>query len=438
MKEIYVKNLFRRENGATVTLQGWVKGKRVYRNKIFVDFVDSTGAIQVVADKNEIPQQEFEMLARIKCESALEISGTISTDNGKTEILAESVSVINAAVRAISPKPRSNFNIFDPAQANHVTRNRHLYIRNPKIMATLRFRHNLMSHMREWFNENQFIEINAPILTPVPLYENESAIGLKIGNEDVFLTQCVGYYLEAAVHAFERVYNMGPSFRNEETHSKRHLMEYWHIKAELAFGNREDIIGLVEEIISYLTRQCLEDGPEIPQTLGTEMCLDGLKTPYARISYEEAIDYLQKREGLDIEYGQGLGSLEEEMLSHIYDGPFWVVGIPRKIEPFPYCIDPNDERVTMVADLIASNGYGELLGVAEKIYDLEMLDERMRNKNKLDDPRYEWIREVHQMGCVPHIAFGMGVERLIRWLLNVPHVRDTIPFPRSFRRQIYP
>lgn len=438
MKTVYIKHLFCLENGATVTLQGWVKEKRKHKNKIFVDIVDSTGTIQMVADKDSITQREFETLVKVNCESALEISGRISTGNGKPEILAQSITVISEAVKVISPKPRSNFDIFDTAQANHLIHNRHLYIRNPKIMAILRFRHNLMSHMREWFNENQFIEINAPILTPVPLYENGSAIGVKIGNEDVFLTQCVGYYLESAVHAFERVYNMGPSFRNEETHSKRHLMEYWHIKAELTFGNREDIMGLVEDIMKYLTQKCLEDGPEILEATGTEMCLDGLKTPYARISYEEAINYLQQKEGLDIEYGQGLGSLEEEILSRMYDGPFWVVGIPKTIEPFPYCIDPNDNQVTMVADLIASNGYGELLGVAEKIYELEMLDERMRDKNKLGDPRYEWIREVHQMGCVPHIAFGMGVERLIRWLLNIPHVRDAIPFPRSFRRRVYP
>lgn len=247
----------------------------------------------------------------------------------------------------------------------------------------------------------------------------------------------MGYYLEASVHAFERVYNMGPSFRGEESRSKRHLMEYWHIKAELTFGDREDIMGLIESIISYLTEKCHEDSQEILKTLGIEMCTDGLKTPFARISYEDAISYLKKN-GFDIEYGKGLGSKEEEALSKLYDGPFWVVGIPRSIEPFPYCIDQSDDRVTMVADLIASNGYGELLGVAEKIHDFGMLQERMQEKGKLDDMRYEWVREVHQMGCVPHIAFGMGVERLIRWLLNIAHVRDAIPFPRTFRRHVYP
>jgi len=303
-------------------------------------------------------------------------------------------------------------------------------------MAILKFRHILMSHMRQWFSENQFIEINAPILTAVPLYDDSSAMKINIKGENAFLTQCVGYYLEAAVHAFERVYNMGPSFRGEESRSKRHLMEYWHIKAEIAFGNLEDIIKMVEDIIVYLTQKCQQE-TELIQTLKTEFCLDGLKVPFKRISYEDAINYLQKK-GFKIKFGIGLGSKEEEELSNMFDGPFWVTNIPRVVEPFPYVVHPQDDRVTMVADLIASNGYGELLGTAEKIYDLKMLDERLQNKGKLDDPRYEWIREVHQMGCVPHSAFGMGLERLIRWLLNIPHVRDTIPFPRIFRRKIMP
>lgn len=412
-------------------------GKRQHGNVAFLDIVDSTGLVHVVANKLGVSEEDFKIFKQVDFEVAVEIEGILAINKGKMEIHAESIAVIGNAEKQFSPRPRSDFDIFDPALADHILRNRHAYIRNPKIMAILHFRHILMSHMREWFNKNRFIEINAPILTPIPLYEDGSAMGIKVHNEEVFLTQCVGYYLEAAVHAFERVYNMGPSFRGEESRSKRHLMEYWHIKAELAFGNREDIIKLVESIINYLTKMCHEDSREILKTLGVDMCMDGLKTPYARISYEEAIIHLQK-ENVEIEYGKGLGSKEEEVLSKLYDGPFWVVGIPRSIEPFPYCVDQSDKRVTMVADLIASNGFGELLGVAEKIHNFDMLKERMQEKNKFEDPRYEWVREVHQMGCVPHIAFGMGVERLIRWLLNIPYVRDAMPFPRIFRRRIYP
>lgn len=437
MKEMYIKHLKDLNSGASVILFGWVRGKRRHGNVAFLDIIDSTGSIQIVAYKPNVGEEAFNIFKKVHYEAAVEVAGTLTNGDGKMEIHAKSIKVIGDVIKQLSPRPRSDFDIFNPALIDHLLRNRHVYIRNPKIMAILRFRHILMSHMREWFNMNGFIEIDAPILTPIPLYDNGSAMGIKVHDENVFLTQCVGYYLEAAVHAFERVYNMGPSFRGEESRSKRHLMEYWHIKAELAFGNREDIMSLVESIISYLTAKCHEDGGEIFKTLDVEMCMDGLKVPFARISYEDTINHL-RNEGVNIKYGRGLGSKEEEILSKLYDGPFWVVGIPRCIEPFPYCVDESDNRITMVADLIASNGYGELLGVAEKIHDFGMLNERMREKGKLNDPRYEWVREVHQLGCVPHIAFGMGVERMIRWLLNIAHVRDATPFPRIFRRRIYP
>jgi len=371
MKNMYIQDFHGMGEDVNVILLGWVKGKRQHGNVAFLDIVDSTGLIQVMADKTKVGAEAFEIFKKANYEAAVEIAGVLARRNGKMEIHAKSIKVIGDAVKQFSPRPRSDFDIFDPSMADHLLRNRHAYIRNPKIMAILRFRHILMSCMRDWFNRNGFIEINAPILTPVPLYEDGSAIGVKIHDEDIFLTQCVGYYLEAAVHAFEKVYNMGPSFRGEESRSKRHLMEYWHIKAEMAFGNREDIMNLVENIISYLTSKCQESSQEILDTIGVEMCPDGLKTPYSRISYEDAVSYLQK-EGFDINYGKSLGSKEEEALSRIYDGPFWVVGIPRCIEPFPYCVDQSDDRVTMVADLIASNGYGELLGVAEKISDYGM------------------------------------------------------------------
>lgn len=268
MKEMYISNLRDVKNGSRVVLLGWVKGKRRHGNVAFIDVVDSTGTVQVVAHKPSVGKEVFDIFKKANYEAAVEIAGILVNSHGKTEVHAKSIKVIGDAVRQFSPRPRSDFDIFDQSLTDHLLRNRHAYIRNPKIMAILRFRHIFMSHTREWFNKNGFIEIDAPILTPIPLYDDGSAMGITVHNENVFLTQCVGYYLEAAVHAFERVYNMGPSFRGEESRSKRHLMEYWHIKAELAFGNREDIMFLVENIISYLTAKCHEDGGDIFKTLG--------------------------------------------------------------------------------------------------------------------------------------------------------------------------
>lgn len=262
-------------------------------------------------------------------------------------------------------------------------------------------------------------------------------MSLSFGKEDVFLTQCVGFYLEAAVHAFEKVYNIGPSFRGEESRSKRHLAEYWHVKAEVAFGDIEDIISIVENLIGHVVAQCQREINAVVSILGGEPPDIRWETPFPRISYREAVSILDSS-GHTLEFGNSLASAEEELLSGRFESPFWVTGLPRATEPFPYVISPTDPEVTQTADLIADRGFGELLGVAEKITDLTMLDERLAEKGKVDDYRYDWIRELRQFGCVPHIGFGMGLERLIRWLLNIPHVRDTIPFPRIFRRRVYP
>ncbi len=437
MKEIYIKDLHEMLKESRIEIKGWIKNRRKSKGIVFLDICDCSGDMQVVVSNDNVTDEIFDTSKKIALESAVSISGVIKNNDTGKEIEVEDMSVIGLATQEFSPRPRSKIDIFDPGLTDHMLRNRHMYIRNPKIMSILNFRSILMNYARRWFNDNKFIEIDAPILTPVPLYDDGSAMSITVHKEDVFLTQCVGYYLEAAVHAFERVYNMGPSFRGEESRSKRHLMEYWHIKAELAFGNLEDIISIVENIIKYLTEMCHKDSGDLLKILGTNMCLDGIQTPFERISYRDAIKHLQKK-GFKIEFGKGLGSSEEVELSKTFKGPFWITGIPRVVEPFPYVVDPNDNEVTMTADLIASNGYGELLGVAEKIYTLDMLDERLEEKGKLNDERYEWIREVHQVGCVPHIAFGMGLERLVRWLLNIPHVRDTIPFPRIFRRNIKP
>lgn len=440
MKKLYISDLFLMVGDKIeVSLFGWVCAKRKQGKVLFLDMCDSTGKIQVTVTESNTTSEGFQLAKRIQIEAGIAIEGTLTlTSKGQKEILVRSIVLVGDVTKDVSPHPRGVIDIFDESLIPHLLNNRHLYLRNPKVMAILQFRDHLMYHMRQWFYENRFTSIDAPILTPVPLYDDGTAMSIQVHNEKVFLTQCVGYYLEAAVHAFEKVYNIGPSFRGEEGRSKRHLMEYWHIKAEVAWADLDDIISVVEGIVSYLTVKCQKEMAETLAILGTELCTDGLIIPFPRITYEDAVKVLSDG-GMEIEFGKSFGSEEESELSKLFPGrPFWITGIPKSIEPFPYVVDQNDPRITRVADLIASNGYGELLGTAEKISDLGMLDERMKDKNKFGDPRFEFVRDIHQVGCVPHAAFGMGVERMIRWMLNIPHVRDAIPFPRTFKRKISP
>lgn len=438
MKTVYVVDIIKTGEEKEIEICGWINSKRVHGKLIFFDISDATGTLQVIVSREKVSEEVFDTTKYISLESVIcVIGGLQKTSGGWFEIEMHDLKVISASKKQFSPPPRSELNMFsDESMVNHFLGNRHIYIRNPKMIAMMKVRHKLLYHMRNWFHENRFYELTAPILTPVPLYNDESAMSLDVHGEKIFLTQCVGYYLEASVQALERVYNIGPSFRNEESRSKRHLMEYWHIKAEITFANLEDIISMVESVISYLTSK-LQEEIDFVRDIGADLCLDGLKIPFERISYREALKILSEK-GFDVKFGKSLGSDEEEELSKIFNGPLWIIGIPCVIEPFPYVIDEDDPEVTKTADLIASNGCGELLGVAEKIYDTEVLLKRMEQKNRADDDRFKWIKEVHEAGCAPHAAFGMGLERLIRWLVQVPHVRDTIPFPRAHGRKIYP
>ena len=440
MKKIYVADLLNRiSNGVQVELYGWVKARRRHNHIVFLDVCDSTGTVQSVID--ETNKELFKLVKRINQETAVKVVGILmetGRSNPPKEIRVQDIEIVGISTINVSPYPRSDIDILNPKLQEQLLNKRHFYLRNEKIAAILKFRHVLTRIVHQWFHKNMFIEIHAPILTPTPLYDDRSPIALQVHGQNVYLTQCVGFYLEAAVHAFEKIYNIGPSFRAEESRSKRHLMEYWHIKAELAFVDFEDIVMTVERFIRDVSEQSISEGSELASIINTKMCEDGLKIPFPRIDYSEAVEWL-KTNGSDMEFGKSLGSDDESLLcSRFGNTPFWVIGIPRSIEPFPYVIDLADSRCTKTADLIASRGFGELLGIAEKIHILPMLDERLVEKGKASDVRYEWLRELRQYGCVPHGGFGMGFERFIRWLLQIPHVRDTIPFHRTFGRRIDP
>lgn len=438
MKKVYAADLLNRTSSDTrVEFYGWLKTRRVQSRIIFLDVCDSTGIVQCTVDKAN--KELFELANRLSQETAVKIVGIVvetGRPNPPKEVHVQEIQIVGTSTIRICPYPRSEIDIFDPRLQEQLLSKRHFYLRNDKNMAILKFRHILTRIVHQWFHDNGFIEFHAPVLTPTPLYDDRTPIALQVHEQGVYLTQCVGFYLEAAIHAFEKIYNIGPSFRAEESRSKRHLIEYWHIKAELAFVNFEDMASTVEQFIHDVSERSIQEGSELASIIGTEICADGLKRPFPRIDYPEAVKWL-KAQGTDMEFGKSLGSDEESLLGNRFGNmPFWIVGIPRSVEPFPYVIDSADPRRAKTADLIASRGFGELLGIAEKISTLPMLDERLAEKGKAGDLRYEWLRELRQYGCVPHGGFGMGFERFIRWLLQIPHVRDAIPFHRAFGRRI--
>ncbi|MCJ1469483.1 hypothetical protein MMC07_008116, partial [Pseudocyphellaria aurata] len=399
----------------------------------------STSTIQAVFDAATL-NRRLDEIARLVPETSLSVTGYVDIrSSGRPELCVTGFSIISVARRFLTPSVRScNTEILGSALQDHVLRLRHIYIRNPVLMKLNSFRSQVFYQIRIWFETHGFLDFSAPLITPSLLYEPKSAIHVaNLRKEALYLSQCAGFYMEAAAHAHERVYNLGPSFRNE-SRTNRHLMEYWHIKAELCSGSMEDIIRLVEVFLHNIWSAVRTSCDEVRQMLGCDTIMD-IQLPFERITYRAAIDKLRSG-GFDVQFGANIGKSHERWLTeHACERPLWITNKPKSLEPFPYSIDPADDQLTMTADLVAPNGFGEICGVAEKSFSTEMLDERLKEKSKTcSQPEYQWVRELRDFGMVPHTAFGMGFERMLRWLCGNAHVKDNIPFPRIFDRYPLP
>ncbi|KAJ2906433.1 hypothetical protein MKZ38_001793 [Zalerion maritima] len=380
--------------GREVRILCWLVGRpRHHGAVLFLPIGDSMGTIQVVAKSSKVPR--LSELKALRPELGLMVLGSLASCRDSTlEIVAHDIGIISKATSMLHPDVRyARPSILESQNTDALLSHRHLYLRNPIILALNLYRSQCFSVVHEWFKIHKFVEISAPLITPSILYEANSAIhisNLKT-SKILFLSQCAGFYLEAAAHAHERVYNLGPSFRNE-SRTNRHLMEYWHIKAELCSGEMNDIMDLVEIFIRH-----------------------------------------------EISFGQNISKQAEDLLTDYFRGPVWLAHKPRGLEPFPHRIYPADEELTMTADLISSGGFGEICGVAEKSFTREDLELRLKEKGKSEmQDVYGWVLQSRDFGIVPHTAFGRGFERVLRWFCGVAHVKDMIPFPRIFGRDPTP
>lgn len=312
---------------------------------------------------------------------------------------------------------------------------RHLGIRTPRILAAMKARAQLLQRVRDWFNLRGYLSIDTPILTLAPLYPGKEITAI-LGEQEMALTQCAGFYLEAAVHAYPRVYNIGPSFRGEESRSRRHLAEYWHIKAELAFVDRENLITEVELFLTYILSSVQHELAEQLSIVTPGWSPWELAPPFPRITYREALDRLQEGGKNSHRFGQTLGSTEMRGLAEGFGCPFWIESNPVSAEPWIYKQHPVDGGVTLTADLVLPGQYGELCGVAEKEDNLASFDQRRRDAGLESDTRYDFLRDVRVAGSMPHGGIGMGFERLIRWLARASHVRKFTLAPREFGRRV--
>ncbi len=418
-------------HGTEIWLRGWVQSIRSHKQVVFIDLVDETGVIQLVVEEPAI---------QVGKESYVEVKGILVLTKVREEVFVKDMRVVSDFSLDLFPLPHAKFDIFsNDGDVDHLLSNRHIYLRNSKLQTVLKFRHKFFREIHKIFAEQGFTEIHAPILTELTLYDEGTAFKTIYDDEEIYLTQCAGFYLEACVHSISKVYNIGPSFRAEQTHGRRHLAEYWHIKAELAHVNLTDLIKFAENLLGQLCENLIQLAAEEIELLDSKINMMDIKPPYPQITYREALKLL-KDHGVKVDFGKAIPPHAEDILSTQFTKPFWILYPSSLLEHFSYVINENDPATANVADLHVPHGYGELLGVAEKNHDLNELTRRAQEKkiSPKQMERLKWYFDLRLAACIPHGGMGMGVERTLRWLLNLPHVRDTIPFPRLSGRKPRP
>jgi len=431
--------------GETVTLQGWVYNRTDKGKLQFIQLRDGTGIVQCVVFKKDVSEEIFNAAAKATQESSLEVTGSVRADDrapgvpGGFEIGVADVRVLQVADEyPITPKDHGTEFLMDW---------RHLWIRSSRQWAILRIRATIMRAIREWLDTNGFLEMSTPIITPSAAEGTSNLFEIDYFDESAYLAQTGQLYNEANIFAFGKVYCFGPTFRAEKSKTRRHLTEFWMVEPEIAYCDLDQLLEIEEQFVSHIVQTCLRERSAELKTLGRDTSvLEKMVPPFPRIRYDEAIERLQKiaaetadpelKEQLKIEWGDDFGSPHETELTKQFEKPVFVIGYPTAIKAF--YMEPWQGRpeVCKSADLLAPEGYGEIIGGSERISDHDTLLQRI-NDHKLPVEHYKWYLDLRKFGTVPHSGFGLGVERTVAWICGTEHIRETNPFPRMINRK-YP
>lgn len=430
-----------------VSIRGWVYNRTHKGKLVFLLLRDGYGFVQCVAFKNDIDAELFNQLVHIPQESSIIVTGVIRADKrapgipGGYELGITQFQIIQAAVDDYPMALKEH-------GVDFAMDNRHFWIRMPSQWAILRIRAMVISAIREWFDQNGFINLDTPILTPAACEGTTTLFETPYFDEGVaFLAQSGQLYNEANIFAFSKVYAFGPTFRAEKSKTRRHLTEFWMVEPEMAFCDLDELMEVGEQFITYIVKRVLnERAPEL-ESLGRDTSqLETIKPPFPRISYDEAVEMIsnirdgiedsEQKELLNFEWGMDFGSPHETALTEEFNQPVFVYGFPTQVKAF--YMEPWQGRpeVSKSVDLLAPEGYGEIIGGSERISDPELLLQRLHEHN-LPEDAFKWYLELRRFGSVPHSGFGLGVERTVSWICGINHIRETIPFPRTIKR-MYP
>jgi len=415
-----------------VTIGAWLANKRSSGKIAFLQLRDGTGFMQGIVVKADIGEDKFQEAKALTQESSMYVTGTIVEDTRSPlgyEMQVTDFEIIHEAVDyPITPKEHGTEFLMD---------HRHLWLRSKRQHGVMKIRNEIIRATYEFFNENGYVKIDPPILTGSSAEGTTELFHTKYFEEDAYLSQSGQLYMEAAAMAFGKVFSFGPTFRAEKSKTRRHLIEFWMIEPEMAFMDHEDSLEVQEQYVSHVVQSVLKNCKIELEALGRDTGqLEKIQAPFPRISYDEAIQLVKEKGFDDIEWGDDFGAPHETAIAESYDKPVFITNYPAEIKAFYMKPDPSRPEVVLCADLIAPEGYGEIIGGSQRIDDLELMKQRYEDHGLTGDA-YNWYLQLREYGSVPHSGFGLGLERTVAWIAGVEHVRETIPFPRLLNR-LYP
>jgi len=429
-QKAYIEDIAQYE-GQEVTLKGWLYHKTDKGRLQFLQVRDGTGIIQCVVLERDVPSQVFEAAKSLTQESSLIVTGTVRADErapGGYEVTVKQIKVVQLAQEyPITPKEHGVTFLMD---------HRHLWLRSSRQHAILRVRAEVIRAVRDYFDENGFLLVDTPILTPAACEGTSTLFETDYFGDTAYLAQSGQLYNEAGIMAFGKVYCFGPTFRAEKSKTRRHLLEFWMVEPEMAYADLEECMRLAEEFVSYIVERALtRRKPELETLKRDTTSLEKVKPPFPRISYDEAVEILHQ-EGLEFEWGDDFGSPHETALAKHFEKPLFVHHFPTHCKAFYMESDPDHPELSLSVDLLAPEGYGEIIGGGQRIADYDLLVKRIEEHN-LPREAFEWYLDLRRYGSVPHSGFGLGIERTVAWICGIEHIRETIPFPRMLYR-LYP
>ncbi|MGB9683413.1 MAG: asparagine--tRNA ligase [Candidatus Bathyarchaeales archaeon] len=415
-----------------VEIKGWLVTKRSSGGVQFLMVRDGTGFIQATIHKDEVSERVFKAADELTQESSIIIRGGVKEDKrapGGYEIRASDLQIVHLAEQGYPLAKKEHGMDF-------LMNYRQLWIRSPRQTAILKIRAEIIKACRDFLDRRGFILTDTPIFTPAAVEGTTTLFEVPYFGNKAYLTQSGQLYVEATIAAFGKVYCFGPTFRAEKSKTPRHLTEFWMVEPEMAFCDFEENLKIQEEMVTYIVKTVLEKRQrELEMLKRDAKPLQKVEPPFERISYTEAVEMLQKV-GFQIEWGEDLGAPHERFISLQFEKPVFVHRYPAKAKAFYMQPDPEDPKVVLCADLMASEGYGEIIGGSQRIHDLKLLEKRIEEFG-LPKQAYEWYLDLRRYGSVPHSGFGLGIERTVMWICKLKHIRETIPFPRTLTR-IYP